>query len=74
MKTVNNNKVKLGQRHMHNITTSLFHYSNLDHIKSVPFYRISTPKAPFYHEKGGPDDRYIIPTDNYKTISIENYA
>jgi hypothetical protein len=58
---------------MQNVTTSLFHYSNLEHIKAVPFYKISTPKLPFYHEKGG-DDRYIIPIENYKTISSENYA
>jgi hypothetical protein len=68
-----NQKIRLGQRQVQNITTSLFHFSNLEHIKSVPFYRISTPKAPFYHEKGGPDDKYIIPVDNYKTISMENY-
>jgi hypothetical protein len=56
------------------ITSSLFHYQNLDHVRSVPFYKISTPKAPFYSEKGGADDRYIIPVDNYKAMNIEQYA
>lgn len=43
-------------------------------MKTVPFYRISTPKAPFYTEKGGADDRYIIPVENYKSMNIEQYA
>mmetsp|Transcript_46453 Transcript_46453/g.34121 ORF Transcript_46453/g.34121 Transcript_46453/m.34121 type:complete len:123 (-) Transcript_46453:317-685(-) len=70
---ISGSKIRIHQRQVQNITTSLFHFSNLDHIKSVPFYRISTPKAPFYREKGGPDDRYIIPVENYKAITIDNY-
>jgi len=50
----------------------------LSHIKSVPFYRISTPKAPFYSNEilgdKAPDDKYIIPTENYKTMNIDQYA
>eukprot|EP00347_Sterkiella_histriomuscorum_P002921 403366282 len=61
-----------------NITTSVFHHQNLQHIKSVPFYRISTPKAPFYSNEiaieNAPDDKYIIPIENYKTMNIEQYS
>ncbi|CDW78909.1 UNKNOWN [Stylonychia lemnae] len=61
-----------------NITSSVFHHQNLAHIKPVPFYRISTPKAPFYSNEligdKAPDDKYIIPTENYKTMNIEQYA
>jgi hypothetical protein len=37
------------------VTFSVFHATNLDHLKHIPFYRISTPKAPIYtleEEKG----------------------
>lgn len=63
-----------------NITTSLYHFSNLQHINPVPFYRISTPKAPLYSVDMGaanaaigsdPDDKYIIPIENYKTMNIK---
>ena len=69
---LSNKNIKI--RTQKNITTSLFHYTSLNHLKSVPFYRISTPKAPFFIEKGGPDDRYIIPIDNYKTMNIILYS
>jgi hypothetical protein len=74
MSSTTNTLARINQRQIHNITTSMFHYTNLSHLKQVPFYRISTPKAPFYSEKGGPDDRYIIPIENYKSMSIHNYA
>ena len=58
-----------------NITSSVFHHNNLSHIKSVPFYRISTPKAPFYSaEQNDPDDKYIIPIENYKAMNMEQYT
>jgi hypothetical protein len=31
-----------------NLTSSIFHNVTLDHLKHIPFYRISTPKAPIY--------------------------
>ena len=46
----------------------------------MPFYRISTPKAPFYSgeilnsDGFGPDDKFIIPVENYKTMNIDQYC
>lgn len=31
-----------------NITLSLFHLTNYEHVKHVPYYKISTPKSPIY--------------------------
>ena len=31
-----------------NITFSLFHMTNFEHVKHVPYYKISTPKSPIY--------------------------
>lgn len=68
-----NSRRGLNKRQNPNITTSMFHHTNLSHIKSVPFYRISTPKAPFYsaEPQNDPDDKYIIPIENYKAMNME---
>ena len=112
-----------------NLTSSIFHNVSLEHLKHIPFYRISTPKAPIYqveeergrlsayaskrrdkgistqsassspsalgkskipladdllkkvyHDKylGAPhpedDDIYILPYENYSTMTIGNYV
>ena len=31
-----------------NVTVSLFHLTNYEHVKHVPYYKISTPKSPIY--------------------------
>ena len=31
-----------------NVTISLFHLTNYEHVKHVPYYKISTPKSPIY--------------------------
>ncbi len=34
-----------------NVTLSLFHLTNYEHVKHVPYYKISTPKSPIYTQE-----------------------
>lgn len=53
--------------------TSKFHFTSLDHIWSIPFHLISTPKCPINFEKST-HQNIKLPPRLYKGMKMEHYC
>jgi hypothetical protein len=57
-----------------NVTVSLFHMTNYEHVKHVPYYKISTPKSPIYtlEEERDRDSAVVNKSKNNGNSPITN--